>query len=718
MTVSGNKKEKRICGIVTLLILIVCGVIFLNSQYFGGYKAALYNVDSGVITEVAGYDQNGASFNVNGNGEGYIKLIQPAATVGEILVSFENLPDNDIDVNINYNDGAQDKVISWKSGSRYFKIPTGIENSGITVKIPCDFVLDNICYADKNNEQASAKKMTVITFIMVIVIWFILMLSEHYRLFYAGIVRKIKQAVNSFKNKDDSYKRNLNSCIRVVCIVLGTVILSVIVVKVAAILGKCSFNWKMVTLAVCVLSLADMFLFARKAMAKKIEVAGFVVVLVIGIMFSFLEPASPGVSWDDETHYSRAVNLSHKFDKKISASDQVLLNKFASVALDKAFYAKRDQKAYMEYLNMLEKSKYYIDAPGISLDLVSVSYIPSAVGLMVGRGIGLPFSLAYILGKFANTLLFAILVYFSMKKLKDGKIVILLIALIPTNMYLAANYSYDTWLTGWAMLGLSTFFGELQQKEKKLELKTALLVYVSMFLAVLPKMVYFPLIFICFFMPQVKFKSKADYWKYKLGIVMICLLPFIIVYMQNIAVKTDVADTRGGGEVSSTSQLDFIKGNVKTFLLTLVNFLKTYLNPFVEGNEYINQLSYNGYIPLGKSIPVIMIIGACVSRSEKSKKIFPWWFKLGTLAVYAGIGAMAAISMYVMFTPVGSDVINGCQGRYIIPALFPTLYVLSRFGGKTIIKDHIGEANINSILIALLSLAGIYGIWLGCVSLY
>ena len=714
MTVSNNNNEKRACGIVTLIILIVCGLIFFNSLYLGGYKTALYNVDSGVITEVSGYDQNGSSFSVNNSAEGYIKLINQASTVREIVLSFQNIPDNDIDININYNDDTKDRVIRWKKGSRYFKIPVKGENTGITVKIPCDFVLDNICYADKNSDQTLVKKIIFFIVVSIVMLWFILMLSQHYCLLYSDIEKKIKE---SFKYKDNE-KKKLSLLIKLCCVILVTLLLSVTIIKVISIFGKCRFNWKTVMLAVCVLTLVDILAFARKLIVNRIEIVGFLIVLVIGIMFSVLEPASPGVSWDDETHYNRAVNLSHKFDKKISVSDQILLNKFASVALDKAFYDQKEQRAYMEYLNMLENGKYYIDAPGVSLDLVSVSYIPSAVGMMIGRGIGLPFSVTYMLGKFANTLLFAVLVYFSMKKLRDGKIVILLIALIPTNIYLAANYSYDTWLTGWAMLGLSTFFGELQQKENKIELKTVLLIYISMFLAVLPKMVYFPLIFICFFMPQVKFKSKVDYWKYKLGIIMICLLPFIIVYMQNIAVKTDVADTRGGGEVSSTSQLDFIRGNIKRFLLILANFLRTYLNPFIEGNEYINQLSYNGYIPLGKSLTIIIIIGACVSRNEKSEKIFPWWFKLGTLAVYAGIGAMAAISMYVMFTPVGSDVINGCQGRYIIPALFPVLYVLSRFDGKTIVKNHIGEANINSILIALLSLAGIYGIWLGCVSLY
>lgn len=708
-----NNKEKRICGIITLLILIVCGVIFMNSLYLDGYNSTLYNVDSGIITDVVGYNQNANSFSVKDSGDTYIKLINTDITVKEIVMSFDSVPNNDVYINVNYNRNAEDRIIKWKKGSRYFIIPMGIENEGITIKIPCDFVLDNICYANKNNAQVNVKKIIFIVIVIIIALWFMLMHSKQYSLLYNRMLNRIKSAIDFRGNKEKN-----KIIFRICCITSGTWIFSMIATKLISLAGRCEFNWKTVFLMICIFSIADILVFARKLIKNKIEIVAFLVVLIVGIMFVVLEPVTPGVSWDDETHYSRAVNISHEFDKKISLSDQIVLNKFASVALNKAFYAKKEQKAYIEYLNMLEDSKYYIDATGGNIGIGSVSYIPSALFMMFARGIGLKFSFVYIFGKFANTFLLAVLVYCSMKKLKDGKIVVLLVALIPTNMYLAANYSYDTWLTGWAMLGLSTFFGELQQKEKEIDLKTVFLIYISMFLAILPKMVYFPLLFICFFMPMSKFKCKSNYWIYKFGIILLCILPFIIVYMQNIAVKSDVADTRGGSEVSSTSQLEFIKGDIKGFLGILLNFLKTYLNPFVEGKEYITQLAYNGYIPFEKSLVAVIIAGACISRNEKSGRTFPWWFKIGTLAVYAGIGAIAAISMYVMFTPVGSQVINGCQGRYIIAVIFPVLYVLSRFGGKTVIKNCFGEVNINSVLVAILTMESIYGIWLGCVSLY
>ena len=70
---------------------------------------------------------------------------------------------------------------------------------------------------------------------------------------------------------------------------------------------------------------------------------------------------------------------------------------------------------------------------------VSVAYLPSAIGLMIGRGIGLPFHMVVYLGRWMNVLFLALICYYSMKGLCTGKIVVLLIALIPTNIFIAGN---------------------------------------------------------------------------------------------------------------------------------------------------------------------------------------------------------------------------------------------------------------------------------------
>ena len=51
-----------------------------------------------------------------------------------------------------------------------------------------------------------------------------------------------------------------------------------------------------------------------------------------------------------------------------------------------------------------------------------------------------------------------------------------------------------------------------------------------------------------------------------------------------------------------------------------------------------------------------------------------WPARAWILLLCAGIMAMVWVAMYLAFTPVGSDHINGVQARYYIP-LLPALYL-------------------------------------------
>ena len=320
-----------------------------------------------------------------------------------------------------------------------------------------------------------------------------------------------------------------------------------------------------------------------------------------------------------------------------------------------------------------------------------------------------------------NVLLLAILCYYAMRQLKSGKLLVLLIALIPTNIFIASNYTYDTWLTGWSLLGLCTFFGEIQRPDEKIKKKSIWLIFISMLLAVMPKMVYFPLTFIVFFMPESKFESKKDYWKYKLLILFNIAIPFVLVLVKNVisvASTSGQGDLRGGAGVDAGGQISYILNNPVQASKTLLEFLKGYLNPWIEGKEYINNMAYNGYVPCDKLVLILICFFALISRNEKEEGRYPWWFRSGVVLVYAGIGALAAISMYIVFTPVGLDTVAGCQGRYIIPALFPTLFVLTRFSGRTYVKDFIKEENVNFLAIAIMVLFSIYGLWSNCIVYY
>ena len=229
-----------------------------------------------------------------------------------------------------------------------------------------------------------------------------------------------------------------------------------------------------------------------------------------------------------------------------------------------------------------------------------------------------------------NLLLLAVLSYLAMKRLKSGKMAVVLIAMIPTNLFIAGNYNYDTWLLGWSILGLSIFFGEWQKPEEKISYQTIIFMTVSLFLAVMPKLVYVPIIGIIFFMPWKKFTDKKQRVVFYGCIALAIAMPLIALYIQNLSAGgAGITDSRGlGGDINGGAQIAYIRSNIVTFSKNFLEFLKGYLNPFVNGREYMINQAYLGYIPVSERwILWLVLLGVFFSR-KRGEIGFPWWSKL------------------------------------------------------------------------------------------
>jgi uncharacterized membrane protein len=82
--------------------------------------------------------------------------------------------------------------------------------------------------------------------------------------------------------------------------------------------------------------------------------------------------------------------------------------------------------------------------------------------LFFGRLLNLPWHLVYSLGSFAHIFTLALPIFFAIRILKTGKMILATIALLPTSVFIASNYGYDAWVTSFLALGLAILFTELQ----------------------------------------------------------------------------------------------------------------------------------------------------------------------------------------------------------------------------------------------------------------
>lgn len=446
------------------------------------------------------------------------------------------------------------------------------------------------------------------------------------------------------------------------------------------------------------------------SLKNKISEKPEVVFLVICILISsYLVVTLPmgSVSWDDETHYKRALGVSNILDEKVAYSEL----KYTTPFIENVTNAQAVSVEKIELNDLYDKTSISIDT---TLNLYNaICYIPSAFFMFVGRAIGIPAHSLFYMGRLGMVYMYVFLVYQAMKRLKSGKMILATIALIPTNLFLCASYSYDPWVTGFSMLGIACIVSELQQPEKKMPWKEVVIMLGSFLMVGSAKAIYFPLVALALFVGKNKFSTKKEYQRYitcVLGTMFAMILSFVLPML--ISSGGNITDTRGGSDVNGMEQIKFILQNPIEYCQILFNFLKGYLS--VEQSEgFMTFFAYIGYGVKFEVLLILLGIVAVTDKNEYDTKI-NYWYKWGSFGIAIITVILVATSMYITFTPVGSQTINGCQSRYLMPVMFLVLIV----AGSKNITNHINKTYYNLSIYGVTLYIICSCFWEKCVMLY
>lgn len=466
------------------------------------------------------------------------------------------------------------------------------------------------------------------------------------------------------------------------------------------------FEWRKLAFLFSVTCLISMVWVYREMLIKRIEIMVFCVIMIIGSLYATTMPVSCGISWDDETHFRSALVMSHYFDTKISVSDREMLNKFATTALEHDIYTKDAHEAWVEKINTAYETGGWEYVERAKLAIENLCYLPSALGLFIGRVLSLPYSAIFIFGRWCNLFAYALLVYFSMKKLRSGKMILATVALLPTCIFMASSYARDPWMIGFIMLGFSTLVGEIQNPDKKLKFTDMLAILVFFVLGIRPKAIYVPILLIAFFIPKEKFVTEKQYKYFRIVIILATLAilsTFLLPFIGSSG--GGVQDNRGGSDVNAGLQTAYILSQPFTYANTLINFLKSYFS-FDTGSFYLTAMHYFG--TGGYAVVLQILLGVVIfTDHDKNEVILKWPFKVMTLFMSFGAICLAATAMYIAYTPVYQDVILGCQSRYMLQILFPTVFVL----GNVRVENRMNQKMYRLAILGVLSFVLLSAIW-------
>lgn len=304
-----------------------------------------------------------------------------------------------------------------------------------------------------------------------------------------------------------------------------------------------------------------------------------------------------------------------------------------------------------------------------------VSYLVSGTGIFISKLLGGSVADIYITGRIFNLLGYIALIILALKTLPYKKYIFYSIFFMPMLLALASVYSADG--IGTALVALYIAYCLKLHEKDNINIKEVSILLLLLILAASIKSVgYIGIALIIFILPLKKIISQnKKYIKYIIPLFLIILLAVLFVYKSNINAP---GDTRVQG-TDTKAQFEYVLNNPLQYCKILINHtIDTFTSlrgmSFLNAPMFFNKTYYNMFLVITMYLLFISITDSSKQIKIKNRLLFIFTF----LVVFA----MTSTSMYLSYTKVGANYINGHQMRYIFPTLSLLLMSISikKFG--------------------------------------
>ena len=409
---------------------------------------------------------------------------------------------------------------------------------------------------------------------------------------------------------------------------------------------------------------------------KKTHVNILVSVLVFGVLFALLTPILDVP--DESLHLGKSFLVS---GGTLFGSSETVSNGLAQLT---ALHMSQDTIVSSSLLEAPIREGVGLSTDGSAQFFLA--YIPSGLAVFLSQVFHAGILPLFYAGRIVNLVVYAILAFFAVKTAPRFKIFFAVIAAAPMSLFIAASYNPD-YLTYGLTLLLAAWFTKLYF-EKGLTVGYRQIIYFTVICVLVSVMKYslVPLCLLMLFIPASRFASqKTKAAGCAIVIAASLAAAFAIFWLISVQNAGDASALTGVNDkgASTIQQLHFMMNSVTTSV-------SIFLRAFVENApSYITQLFTFGWLTF--KIPDIFIyiyvgfiglVGFIYSKYESQTALYDET-KLGALGKFGVFLVMACgfvlinLILYLTWTPVGADFIQGVQGRYLLPLLLFLPYLSS-----------------------------------------
>ena len=389
--------------------------------------------------------------------------------------------------------------------------------------------------------------------------------------------------------------------------------------------------------------------------------------LIFSIIFGlFMLLALPSTEIPDTREdYLRTLEVSQFHLTSVQKREKV--GRSFSTNIDKVFEGYANNSYYkvknVKKLKLNNEKKFYNFS---TKSLYSfVCYIPQSIGVKIGTILNLSIYMQTILGRITNYAVFVLLIFYSIKIIPFRKELIMFLTLLPITIQQSVSLNPDA-LTLSISIFLISYICYLKGSKNKLDKRDFIILTLSCVVMSLCKIVYLPFCLLIFLIPNNKFKSKKQKIIFCL---VVCLLSGIInLIWLKISSNYLVAFHNRS---NSSLQLKYILSNPITYMFTIFNTLDTYLIGWIL---QMIGISLGVYTVQCLSIYIMLsLVLLTLILYTKGKSFFNKYEKIYILLIILGIVILIFTSLYMQWTKPYNNLIEGVQGRYFIPLLYPLL---------------------------------------------
>ena len=361
--------------------------------------------------------------------------------------------------------------------------------------------------------------------------------------------------------------------------------------------------------------------------------------------------------------------------------------------------------SYAQYSGLMAKasstsmgSSYIVLGTDVNVPLFC--YLPSVIGFLIARVLNLNCLTMIMFGRFCNMICSALLMYVAIRKMPVGRNLMALTALLPMSLQQMASCSYDPMIQAVVFVFIAYSLSFILEKQDKIYDIYILLIF-GIFVGQLKSGVYIPtacilfIAYICQFRENKEKKSRfaltRKYFAFLFPIAFSMCVKFMSIV---IGIFTRTATTASFDTADGEMHL-FTLGYIIQHKRLAIRILE---KTFFYRNDFYATTLLGGY--LGKidlSIPLIVLLGFVVilvlGIFVKDREQLPLSGAYrATFVFLVGVCyAMVLFSMFLGWTQLESEMIEGVQGRYFLPVI--CLFLLAFRGKKAYFEE-----SMNSLL--------------------